>query len=65
MMRAYPKHCAPIGYCMNGVRDYWISHGWDYADFVQNGIDTQILRNTNDLLAIRLAEFAEEHQEVN
>ena len=59
MTKAFPKHCGGVSYCMSGVRDYFEKHGWDFADFVANGIDTKILRETNDLMAIKLAEIAE------
>ncbi|MDF3932926.1 hypothetical protein [Pseudomonas citronellolis] len=48
------------GYCHGKARDFFSEHGLDWMDFVQNGIDEQLLVDTGDGLALLLVEHARE-----
>ena len=43
------------GYCPGGIRDWFKAHGFDYRDFVLNGIEAQKLLDTNDVLVEAVA----------
>lgn len=48
------------GYCNRGARPFFERHGLDWADFVANGIDEDLLRATEDAMAIALVEHIKE-----
>lgn len=50
-----------VGYCNRGGRDFFASHGLDWADFVRNGIDSDVLRALNDAMADKVIEQAEKN----
>lgn len=45
--------------CAKGVRAFFIKHGFDFQDFLKNGIDAQLLLSTNDTMARKVVEVAE------
>lgn len=45
-------------FCSRGARAWFKDHGFDYLDFVRNGIDADILIQTNDAFAARAVEQA-------
>ncbi len=49
-------------YCLAGVRPWFRRHGFDWQDFLTDGIDAERLRATNDALVepvILIAELRE------
>jgi len=48
------------GYCHRMARVFFERHGFDWLDFVQNGIEEQLLVDTDDALALALVEHARE-----
>lgn len=46
-------------YCIDGTKSFFDRHNLDWRDFCRNGIDAQKLIDTNDIMAIKLAERAE------
>ncbi len=38
------RHCRELGYCNRGMRAWAARVGLDWADFLKNGIDAEILR---------------------
>lgn len=56
--RIYIRHMRMSGYCMKGVRDFWARHGLRYQDFLDNGIDGQVLLDTQDPRALLPIKFA-------
>lgn len=48
------------GYCHRGARDFFQQHELDWQDFLQNGIDEELLLATGDALALTLVEHARE-----
>lgn len=47
----------PTPYCAKGARR-WAAHvGLDWATFVRDGIDSEVLLATNDDMAIQLVNF--------
>ena len=47
------------GICAKGAREWFEARGWDWRDFVRNGVDADRLRATGDAFAIALADAAE------
>lgn len=45
-----------LGYCARGARRWAARMGLDWAAFVRDGIDAEILRATGDAMALRLVE---------
>lgn len=43
--------------CSRGSRDFFISKGWDWKDFLENGIDIEIVENSGDAMAKQVVEY--------
>ena len=56
--RVFIQHIRQSGYCMNGARDFWARHNLSWQDFLDNGIDGQILLDTQDPRALAPIKFA-------
>ncbi|MNF04097.1 hypothetical protein D3C80_2035410 [compost metagenome] len=54
-----PTWTARSGYCARQSRAFFAQQGWDWLDFVRNGISAQRLIETGDALALHLVEHAE------
>lgn len=48
------------GVCGPGVRAWGEQHGFEWRDFVKNGIESDALLATGDALAARVVQIAEE-----
>ena len=46
------------GFCARGIRAWADRMGLDYADFVKNGIDEEVLLATNDPMALAVVRQA-------
>jgi hypothetical protein len=61
-MRCYMRHLRTARICSSGARDWWKRHGFDWSDFLANGIPAETLLETGDPFALRVVEIArEEH----
>lgn len=49
-----------IGYCARGARRWFANMGLSWADFVRDGIDSDILLATGDAMAAKLVEHVKE-----
>lgn len=45
------------GYCASGARRWFESYGFDFRDFMQNGIDQERFLATGDAMAQRVADL--------
>lgn len=45
------EDCRTLGFCMGAVRPWFEQHGFDWRDFVRNGIEADRLLATDDHLA--------------
>ena len=62
-MKIYIRHVRAAGYCRKeGVKPFFDAQKWDWLDFLQNGIDAQKLIDTNDAMALRVVEIAQEEE---
>ena len=46
------------GFCLNGLRRWARLHGFDLADFLKNGIESERVLATGDALAQKIVETA-------
>ena len=43
--------------CARGSRAFFLSQGWDWAAFLENGIDIEIVKQNNDAMAQEVVEY--------
>ncbi|WP_228276872.1 hypothetical protein [Acinetobacter johnsonii] len=46
-----------VGMCARGSRAFFLSQGWDWTAFLENGIDIEIVEQTNDAMAQQVVEY--------
>ena len=62
-MKIYIRHIREAGYCRKeGVKPFFDARGWDWPDFLANGIDVEIVKKTKDAMALKIVEIAEREQ---
>lgn len=44
--------------CSRGTRAFFLAKGWDFQDFLKNGLDEEILVQTGDAMALQVVEVA-------
>lgn len=54
--RVYLKDCHDCGFCSSGVREFFTVRGWDFLDFVHNGLPVSVFEETGDGYALRVVE---------
>ena len=59
VLRVTISHVRAAGICVSGARTWFGRYDLDFRDFLLEGIDAQILRDTKDPLAARAVEQAE------
>jgi len=50
-MRIYISDLRKAKMCACGSRAFFLSQGWDWQDFLVNGIDLEIVEKSNDAMA--------------
>lgn len=50
-------------HCVSGIRRWFAANGLDFRDFVQKGIDAEVLLATGDALAVAVVEDAVRRRE--
>ncbi|MMZ67713.1 hypothetical protein D1872_303250 [compost metagenome] len=43
--------------CGRASRAFFLAQGWDLSDFLENGIDIEIVEQTNDAMAQQVVEY--------
>lgn len=43
--------------CARGSRAFFLAQGWDWKAFLENGIDIEIVEQTNDAMAQQVVEY--------
>lgn len=60
-MKVYMRHVRAAGYCRKeGVKPFFDARNWDWLDFIKNGINAEKLIETNDAMALKVVEIAQE-----
>lgn len=49
------EHCRKLLYCSRGIRELLARYGFDYSDFLVNGVDAQALLEASNYDAMVLA----------
>lgn len=44
--------------CSRGTRVFFLARGWDFQDFLKNGLDEEFLIKTGDAMALQVVEVA-------
>lgn len=57
-IRVYPKHVRQARVCMGGSRVWMQRHGFDWNDFITNGIAVEDLEATGDKIVLDIAAIA-------
>ncbi len=43
--------------CARGSRAFFLSQGWDWSTFLENGIDIEIVEQAHDAMAQQVVEY--------
>ena len=49
--------------CARGSRAFFLAKGWDWKDFLENGIDIEIVESANDAMANQVVEYVKNGRE--
>lgn len=58
-MKIYMSDIRKAKMCARGSRAFFLSQGWDWQDFLANGIDLEIVKSTGDAMALQIVEIVE------
>lgn len=50
----FMRHIRSANLCAGGTREWFVRHGFDWADFIANGMPIERLEATGDPLAMRV-----------
>ena len=57
-MKIYMSDLRKAKMCARGSREFFLSQGWDWQDFLKNGRDAQDFIDTKDAMALQVVEVA-------
>jgi hypothetical protein len=60
MVRVYLRHFRALRYCSRGSRQFFERHGWDWHQFLKDGLEAEVFYKTGDAMAIKAAQIAED-----
>ena len=49
--------------CARGSRAFFLSRGWDWQDFLKNGIELETVEKVNDAMAQQVVEYVKNGQQ--
>ncbi|WP_228128603.1 hypothetical protein [Acinetobacter ursingii] len=44
--------------CSRGTRAFFLARGWDFQEFLKNGLDEEFFIKTDDAMALQVVEVA-------
>ncbi|WP_180040805.1 hypothetical protein [Acinetobacter sp. YH12218] len=56
-MKIYISDLRKAKMCARGSRAFFLAQGWDWQDFLKNGIDLKTVEKTNDAMAQQVVEY--------
>ena len=62
-MKIYMLDLRKTGMCARGSRAFFSAQGWDWKDFLENGIDIEIVEQANDEMANQVVEYVKNGRE--
>ena len=48
--------------CSKGTRAFFLARGWDFQEFLKNGLDEEFFIKTGDAMALQVVEVARNGQ---
>lgn len=58
-MKIYMSDIRKAKMCARGSRAFFLLQGWDWQDFLKNGIDIEIVKASKDAMAQQVVEVVE------
>ena len=58
MTRIYMSDIRKANMCSRGTRAFFLARGWDFKDFLKNGLDEELIIKTGDAMALQVVEVA-------
>ena len=62
-MKIYMSDLRKTKMCTRGSRAFFLSQGWDWKDFLENGIDLETVEQANDAMAQQVVEYVKNGRE--
>ena len=62
MTRIYMSDIREAKMCAKGARQFFVNKGWDFQDFLKNGLDEEFFIKTGDAMALQVVEVARNGQ---
>lgn len=59
MTRIYMSDIRKANMCSRGTRAFFLANGWDFQDFLKNGIDIEVVKACNDAMAQQVIKVVE------
>jgi hypothetical protein len=63
MTQMHIRHIRAAGFCARGAREWARRHNINYTEFLQHGIDCDLLEKTGDHFALTVCRLAREEEE--
>lgn len=57
--KVYRRHLNSLKYCARGSREFFQKHGFDWGDFLRNGIEREKLEALDDAMAVKAINVAD------
>lgn len=57
-MKIYMSDIRKANMCSRGTRAFFLARGWDFQDFLINGLDAEKFIQTGDAMALQVVEIA-------
>lgn len=57
-MKIYMSDIRKAKMCSRGTRAFFLARGWDFQDFLKNGLDEDFFIKTGDAMALQVVEVA-------
>ncbi len=58
-MRIYMSDLRKAKMCARGSRAFFLSQGWDWQEFLKNGIELEVVKASKDAMAQQVVEVVE------
>ena len=57
-MKIYMSDIRKSNMCSRGTRVFFLARGWDFQEFLKNGLDEEFFIKTGDAMALQVVEVA-------
>lgn len=56
-MKIYMSDIRKAKMCSSGTRSFFLRQGWDWQDFLKNGIELSVVESSKDAMALQVVEL--------